>query len=76
MLLRISPNAHYQTIYSLFKANFLSVESSERTGNLLFTRESVALNLNKMLRVTDLSLCKFPSGLKILLSGNQPLQIL
>ena len=54
------------------KANFHSVEFSERTGNLLFTRVIVALNLNKMLRVTDLLLCLFPSAQKILLSGNQP----
>ena len=46
------------------KADFHSVESSERTGNLLFTIEIVALNLNKMLRVTDLLLCLFLSARK------------
>ena len=54
------------------KADFHSVESSEWTGNLLFTRETVALNLNKMSHVADLLLCLFPSAKKILLSGNQP----
>ena len=56
----------------IVKADFHSVESSERTGNLLFTTETVALNLNKILRVTDLLLCLFLSARKILLSGNQP----
>ena len=54
------------------KVDFHSVEFSEWTENPLFTREAVALNLNKKFRVTDLLLCLFPSVRKILLSGNQP----
>ena len=37
VLFRMFLNAHYQAIYFIFKADFHSVESSERTGNLLFT---------------------------------------
>ena len=38
--------------YSL-KAEFHSVEFSAWTGNLLFTCENIAFNLNRMLRVTN-----------------------
>ena len=39
MLFRIFSNAHYLAIYSIFKADFQSVESSERTGNLFYVRK-------------------------------------
>ena len=54
------------------KADFHLVEFSERTENLLFARESIALNLNRILRVINFLLCKIPSARKILQSGNQP----
>ena len=50
-----------------FKADFQSVEVSGRIGNPLFARETIALTLNRMLRMT---LCKIPSARKILLNGN------
>ena len=54
------------------KADFHSVEFSDWTGNPLFTCENVALNLNRMLRLTNVLLCQIQSARKILLSGNQP----
>ena len=39
----------------------------------MFTCENVALNLNRMFRVTKILLCQIQSARKILLSGNQPL---
>ena len=36
---------------------FLLKGISKRTGNLVFTREDLALNLNKMLRVMNILLC-------------------
>ena len=56
-----------------FKADFHSVEFSDWTGHPLFTCEIVALNLNRMLRVTKTLLCQIQFAQKILLSGNQPL---
>lgn len=47
-------------------ADFHSVEFSGGTGNLLFMRESIALNLNRKLRVTNPLLCKISSARKIL----------
>ena len=41
------------------KADFHSVEFSDWTGNLLFTCEDVALDLNRMLRVTNFYCVKF-----------------
>ena len=39
--------------FSCFKADFHSVEFSDWTGNLLFTCENFALNLNRTLRLTN-----------------------
>ena len=50
-----------------------SVEFSDWTGNPLLTCEKVALDLKRMLRVSNNLLCQIQSARKILLSGNQPL---
>ena len=42
---------------SPFKTDFQSVEFSELIGNLLFTTEHVALNLNRILRMINISSC-------------------
>ena len=55
------------------KADFHSVEFSDWTGIPLLTCENVALNLNRMLRVTNVLSFQIQSARKILLSGNQPL---
>ena len=55
------------------KADFHSVEFSDRTGNPLFTFENAALNLKRRLRVSNNLLCQIQSTRKILLSENQPL---
>ena len=57
-------------ILVIFTADFHSVEFSDWTGNLLFTSENVALNLNS---ATNVLLYQIQSARKILLSGNQPL---
>ena len=41
------------------KADFHSVEFYERTGNPLFAKENIALNLNRMSRMTNLCCVKF-----------------
>ena len=53
-------------------ADFHSVEFSHWTGYPLFTCENVVLNLNRMLRVTNIVFCQIQSAWKILLTGNQP----
>ena len=45
----------------MLHSDFHSVESSERTGNLLLTKENVALNQIKMLRVTNIVKADFQS---------------
>ena len=57
---------------SALKVDFHSVEFSDWTGNPLLMCENVAVNLNKMLRVTKILLSKIQSARKILLSGNHP----
>ena len=57
------------------KADFLSVEFSERAEILLFTRENVALKLNRLLRLSNFLLSKIPSARKIPLTGDWPLPI-
>ena len=54
------------------KADFHSVEFSDWTENPLLMCENVAVNLNRMLRVTKVLLSKIQSAWKILLSGSQP----
>ena len=51
---------------SALKEIFHSVEFSDWTGNLLLTCYNVALNLNRMLRVTNVLLCQIQSAWKIL----------
>ena len=55
------------------KANFQSVEFSERAEILLFTRENVALKMNRLLRLSNISLSKIPPARDIPLTGNLPL---
>ena len=52
------------------KADFHPVEFSEMTGDPLFSCENVALNLNRMSRMTKVLLFQIQSARKILLSGN------
>ena len=54
------------------KADFQSVEFSERVEILLFTREDVALKLNRLLRLSIILLSKIPPARKIPLTGNWP----
>ena len=61
------------SLKSSFKADFHSVEFFDWTGNPLFACENVAVNLNRLLRMGNISLCKIQSARKIPLSGNQPL---
>ena len=56
------------------KANFQSVEFSERAEILLFTRENVALKLNRLLRLSNILLSKIPPARKFQLTGDWPLQ--
>ena len=56
------------------KANFQSVEFSERAEILLFTRENVALKLNRLLRLSNFLLSKIPPARKIPLTGNWALE--
>ena len=53
------------------KADFHSVEFSDWTGNPLLMCENVAVNLNRMLRMTKILLSKIQSARKILLSGTR-----
>ena len=71
--MRKRPMAVAQTLYCCptLLAMFQSVEFSDRTGNPLFTCEDVALNLKRMLRMSNNLLCPIQSAWKILLSGNQ-----
>ena len=55
------------------KANFQSVEFSERAEILLFTRENIALKLNRLLQLSNISLSKIPPARDIPLTGNWPL---
>ena len=54
------------------KADFHSVEFSDWKENPWFTCENVALNLKRLLRVSNNLLCQIQSARKILQSGNQP----
>lgn len=57
-----------------FKADVQSVEFSERVKILLFRRESVALKLNRQLRLSELLFCKIPPAREGPLTAfNQPL---
>ena len=57
-----SKNSHVSGKISI-KADFHSVEFSDWTRNLLLTRENVALNLKRMLRMNNTLSCKFsPPG--------------
>ena len=64
---------HRTLIEQYVKANFQSVEFSERTEILLFTTENVALKLNRLLRLSNISLSKIPPGRDFPLTGNWPL---
>ena len=55
------------------KANVQSVEFSERAEILLFTRENVALKLNRLLRLSNISFSKIPPAWDVPLTGNWPL---
>ena len=57
------------------RADFHSVEFSDWMGNLLFTCEHVALNLNRILHVSNISLCQIQSTRRVLLSVSQPLRV-
>ena len=52
------------------KADFQSVKFSERAEILLFTRENFALKLNRLLRLSNISLSKIPPARDIPLTGN------
>ena len=52
------------------KADFQSVEFSERAEILLFAGENVALKLNRYLLLRNLLLSKIPPARKITLTGN------
>ena len=54
--------------YQIVKADFLSVEFSNWTGNPLFMCENVAMTLNRISHVTNILLSKIQSTWKILLS--------
>ena len=56
------------------KADFHSEDVSDWTGNPLFTCENVALNLNIMLRVTNILLQKNAVRSENPLNGNLPLE--
>ena len=62
------------------KADFKSVEFCKQMGALLFTREDVALILNRKLHLTNFNvlnlLCKVPAAQKIPVTGSQPLDLL
>ena len=47
---------------------------SERAEILLFTREDVALKLNRLLLLSNISLSKIPLARDIPLTGNWPLR--
>ena len=57
---------------TLVKANFQLVGFSERAEILLFRRENVALKLNRLLRLSNILLCKILPARKIPLTGNWP----
>ena len=59
-------------VYITTKADFQSVEFSERAEILLFVGENVALKLNRSLRVSNFLLSKIPPARKITLTGNWP----
>ena len=50
------------------------MEFSERAEILLFTGENVALKLNRLLRLSNISLSKIPPAQDIPLTGNLPLK--
>ena len=54
------------------KADFHSVEFSEWAEILLFAGESVALKLNRHLRLSSFLLSRIPTARKITLTGNWP----
>ena len=59
-------------MFGCIKANFQSVEFSERAVILLFTREKVALKLNRLLRLSNILLSKIPPDRKFQLTGDWP----
>ena len=63
------------SLLTFLKADFHSVEFSDGTGNPLFACENVALNVKRMLRVSNNLFFQIQSARKILLSGNQPLDL-
>ena len=63
---------YQQAAINRLKANFQSVEFSERAEILLFTRENVALTLTRLLRLSNISLSKIPPARDIPLTGNWP----
>ena len=62
-------------IQANFKAGFQSVGFSDWTGSPLFVCENVAVTLDRMSHMTNILLSKIQSAWKILLSGNQPLDL-
>ena len=62
--------------YQRLKADFHSVVFFDWTGNPLLMCENVAMNWNRMLRVSKILLSKIQSARKIVLSGIQPLHML
>ena len=69
----IEINENVFCLYLTFKANFQSVEFSERAEILLFTRENVALKLNRLLRLSNILLSKITPARKFQLTGDWPL---
>lgn len=65
-------NIRYKFLH--VKADFQSLEFSERAEFLLYARENVVLKLNRKLRLSDLLLSKIPPARKTPLTGNQPLR--
>ena len=59
-------------VLACVKSDFHSIEFSVWTGNLLFTWENVVLNLNRVLRMTNILLSKIKPAQKFPLTGNCP----
>ena len=59
-----------------FKADFQSVQFSERAEILLFTGENIALKFNRQLWLSNFLLSKIPPARKILLTGNWALEVI
>ena len=67
--------ARKRPIWIMVKADFQSVEFSERAEILLFVGENVTLKLNRMLRLSNILLSKIPLARKIPLTGNWTLRV-